>query len=117
MSQLNLMMPLMILLELARPVLVPIITIAVVDLLLFVIALGAGRRVGGTPLRTAGLIGIVVAVGALFVLPWLTHSGPDNLHGWVDYAALTGAAIGLGILAAFALLPPLMLTLGRRRDR
>lgn len=100
-----------VVLEFFRPFLWLIALVALADLVVLALALrggavGARFRVARTPALIAGLTALIVAA---LVLPGMTQAGFSDLYGVLDWAALLGASLAVGVAAALLLLPPLML--------
>ena len=101
-----------ILYEIALTVWPQLLVIALVWLALM---LAARRRLAGRSLRGALLLGALVAVALFFALPSLTQSSLANMDYWVDWASLSGMALGFGAAAAIFLWPVLALACPRCR--
>ncbi len=103
-----------VLLEFFRPVLLPLAVLVVVELVLIAILfLRRGTLRVQPAVSSAALVGVVAAVGAVFLLPPWTGATMAQLSGLLDYAALVGAGIGVGAAVAVALYPPLQLVFRR----
>lgn len=100
-----------VLLEVIRPF-IPLIVLAVVLELVFVVGAYAKHRKGpldwrGTR-RIGSVVGVIAFIGALVLAPWITGASHSQLTGWLDYTALVLIGLGAGVGAFFALLPPLL---------
>ena len=79
----------------------PAIVAAIVVVLLFVAALWRQHGPGGMKCRAALLLGILGAVIAIAVAPFMTQASFANIHGAVDWVLL--GVIGVAAFAAVAI--------------
>lgn len=99
-----------VILEVFRPVLVPLIALVVIELMLIAwLFLRRGRLRVRPAVNLACAIGIVVAVAAAFMLPPWTGASITQLAGLLDYAVIIGTGFAIGTAAALILYPPLQL--------
>lgn len=110
----DLTMPFFILLEMLRPYAGLIALVLVVEVALLALLTLRRPQGGKRALGLAAVLGLIAAVVATLALPPYTHAGLGDLQGAVDWLALIGAALGIGLLVALLLLPPLLLSTGRR---
>lgn len=68
----------------------------------------AGRRAA----RASALLGVAAAVAVFLLLPWWTQSSLRWLNGFVDFAALTAAALAAGFAVAVLAFPAVRLLTG-----
>lgn len=98
-------------LEFFRPWLWLIAAVLAVEAVLLVLALRRGqpgRRLAAV--RTpALLLGLVALICAALVLPGMTSAGFSDLYGVLDWAALLGTALAVGVAVALLAVPPMML--------
>jgi len=92
-----------VVLELLRPVLLPLALVILADALLYiwVIARHAHLRIAPA-LRVSAVLGIAGGIGAALYFPVWTGASITQLSSLLDYVAVLGAGIGLGV--AFAIL-------------
>ncbi|MCC5857667.1 MAG: hypothetical protein JJT90_05910 [Ectothiorhodospiraceae bacterium] len=99
-----------VLLEFLRPFLLPLAVVAVIELILIVVlVLRRGTLRVRPAVRLAAGLGVAAAVLTTLLLPPWTGAGLAQLSGLLDYAAVIGGGIGLGVAAGLALYPPLQL--------
>ena len=101
-------------LEFFRPWLWLIAAVAAVELVLLILALRRGRpaRQLAAVRGPALLIGVIALIAAALMLPGITSAGFSDLYGLLDWAALLGVSVGVGVAAALLSLPPMMLLRG-----
>ncbi len=100
-----------VVLELFRPLLLPLGMIIAIDVIALAIIVRGQQRFnirGG--IRSAALIGAVVALGAVLYLPRWTGSSLAQLESFIDYLGVLGGGIGVGVAVALLLYPLLQLT-------
>ncbi|AUB78727.1 DUF5368 family protein [Spiribacter sp. 1M153] len=101
-----------VVLELFRPILLPLGVLIAADLLLLAIVIGRHRRLNvARGLRTAASIGVVLGLAAALYFPVWTGAGLTQLQSLVDYLAIIAAGVGIGFAAACAVYPPVQLLL------
>lgn len=85
----------------------PAIALAAIIAFLFLVALLRQRGFRGRAARSAIIIGLLVAIVAMAIAPFMTQAGYDNVHGVIDWMFLAvigiGAFVGVAV-ATFALL-------------
>jgi len=99
-----------VVLELLRPVLLPLALVILADALLYgwVIARHTQLRIAPA-LRASAIIGLAGGVGAALYFPVWTGASIAQLSSLLDYAAVVGAGIGMAIAFAILIYPPVQL--------
>lgn len=105
-----------VVLELFRPIL-PILTLIVLlDLLLFIGVILRRRSLRvRSGIRVATGIGVVAGLAAALLMPAWTQAALGQLTSIVDYIAVIGAGIGVGIAIGLLSYPPIQLMLRETR--
>jgi hypothetical protein len=102
-------------LEILRPMLPLLIALVAVDIALLAWLLA---RPGQWRVRAAARLAVLAGGGAFLAavlgLPPLTGAGFSNLHGLLDFAALTGMALAMAVAVALMSYPPLQVLLRAR---
>lgn len=84
----------------------PLIIFAVILLLgVHLIAFRAGYRMKQCQYRKAMWVSGLLALAAIPLIPWLTHSSLNMVVTVFDWVALLGTAIGVGVYAWLVLHP------------
>jgi len=99
-----------VVLELFRPILLPLGLLIAADLILLAMVFGRHRRLnlaGG--IRTAAGIGVVLGVAAAVYFPIWTGASLTQLQSLVDYLAIIAAGVGIGFASACVVYPPVQL--------
>ena len=99
-----------VVLELVRPILLPMALVIVVDLALLALVIGRHRalNISGGIITAAGL-GVLLGIAAALYFPIWTGASLAQLQSAIDYMAVIGAGVGIGIAAGMILYPPLQL--------
>ncbi|MCC5809721.1 MAG: hypothetical protein JJU06_05045 [Ectothiorhodospiraceae bacterium] len=96
-----------VLFELFRPWLLPLGVLAAIELgLLALIVARRDRLRVRPPALIAGLIGLVAAVAAALLLPAWSGASMQQLQSLLDFAAVAGMGIGIGVAIGLASYPP-----------
>ena len=113
----SLMGILAVMLEFFRAVLMPLGIVAALFLLavFYLLARRASLRVAPA-VRTAAALGVVIAILAASALPGWTGATHGQLSGALDFLALTGASVGLGVAAGVVVYPFLQLAFRKATD-
>lgn len=91
----------------------PAIVLAAIIAILFIAALLRQRGFRGRPARSALVIGLLAAILAVAIAPFMTAAGYDNVHGLIDWTFL--ALIGIGTFVGVAIAAFAVLGTGSRR--
>ncbi|MEX0373906.1 DUF5368 family protein [Spiribacter pallidus] len=103
-----------VVLELFRPLLLPMGLVVAADLLLFGAVIGRHRRLNlRAGVRTSLIIGAVAAAATAFYLPAWTGADLSQLSSMIDYAGIIGGAIGVGVAIGLLSYPPVQLLMRR----
>ncbi|AGY92353.1 hypothetical protein SPICUR_06945 [Spiribacter curvatus] len=103
-----------VVLELFRPILLPVGLVIGVDLLLFAMVVGRHRRLNlAAGLRTAAGIGALLGISAALYFPAWTGANLAQLQSIVDYLAIVAAGVGIGFASACIVYPPIQLLMKR----
>lgn len=103
-----------VVLELVRPVLVPLSLVILVDALLFAWVLAQRARLRVRPaLRVSAIVGVAGGIGVALYLPIWTGARLDQLSSLVDFAFVAGAGVGMGVVIAMLVYPPVQLLMRR----
>lgn len=103
-----------VLLEFFRPMLVPLAVVVVIELILIaLLVLRRGHLRVRPAVTLAAVVGLVTAVAAIFILPPWTGASMAQLSGLLDYAAVIGAGLAIGIAIGVAVYPPTQLLFRR----
>jgi hypothetical protein len=104
-----------VVLELFRPILLPLGLLILADLILFGMVVGRYRRLNiARGIRGAAIIGACLGVAAALYFPIWTGAGLGQLQSFIDYLAIIAAGIGIGFASACIVYPPLQLLVGRK---
>ena len=96
-----------VLFELLRPALPLLIIVLGAVMLCLLIALRAQNLGHARALRLSLLSGVVMAVAAIILGPWITQASFADLSGAVDWLSLIGGAMAVGVVTTLLLIPPL----------
>ena len=103
-----------VVLELLRPVLLPLGLVILVDLVLLGrVITGLQRFRVASALRGAAIVGAVAAVAAALYLPTWTGASLAQLSSIIDILGVVGGGLGIGIAVGMLSYPPIQL-LNRR---
>jgi hypothetical protein len=91
----------------------PAVVLAAIIAILFIAALLRQRGFRGRPARSALVIGLLAAILAVAIAPFMTAAGYDNMHGLIDWTFL--ALIGIGTFVGVAIAAFAVLGTGSRR--
>lgn len=95
-----------VVLEVIRPFLYLIALLIVVWIIaLVVMAKRTGVKVSPANRKTSVITGLGAFVLALLFVPALTGASHANLHSIIDYVALFGVAVGVGVVVTLFVLP------------
>jgi len=99
-----------VVLEVIRPILLPLGLIIVVDLLLLALVIGRHRALNiASGVITAAGLGVLLGIAAALYFPVWTGAGISQLQSGIDYLAVIAAGVGIGLAAGLILYPPLQL--------
>lgn len=104
-----------VVLELFRPILLPLGLVILVDLFVFAMVVGRHRRLNlARGIRTAAGIGVVCGITAALYFPIWTGASLTQLQSIIDYLAIVAAGIGIGFASACIVYPPLQLMMRKK---
>lgn len=99
-----------VVLELLRPVLLPLALVIFADLVLFVWVLARRDQLRLSPaVRVSAITGVAGGIGAALYFPIWTGASVAQLSSLIDVLAVTGAGIGMAIAVALLVYPPVQL--------
>ena len=99
-----------VVLQLIRPILLPLALVIVVDLVLLALVIGRHRslNISGGIITAVGL-GVLLGIAAALYFPIWTGASLSQLQSGIDYLGVIAAGIGIGIASGMILYPPLQL--------
>jgi len=99
-----------VVLELFRPILLPLAIVIALDLLLFARVLRRHNQLNvNAGIKRALGLGAIVGVATALYLPAWTGSSLAQLQSVIDYIAIIGGGIGVGVAVGILAYPPLQL--------
>ncbi|MEX0430105.1 hypothetical protein [Spiribacter insolitus] len=99
-----------VVLELVRPILLPLALVILVDLVLLARVIGRHQVLNiSSGIITAAGLGVLLGIAAALYFPIWTGASLTHLQSGIDYLGVIGAGIGIGIASGMILYPPVQL--------